>query len=311
MGKVSAWLRMAPGGGLPDSEASYMANSACVDTVVPANGGLLTSDGGWYQDPAKMDTDFAKVLKQLAVEAGQVYTPAMGTPVASLRPVLDDENIQWLAASNLAALAYSRFDGPWDAVTLDVADVPPEYKPKFRSFVYRLAHNLWDVGLGLRLAYPAVKWDSPSHFDLVVAGRVADAYMPYAYAPGTNWTHSDTVMGIEYALSHVPRERVSLGLALYSSYYEGGSRHDITYAQAMEIVHSHNSFLQWIEYDEGKGKIARNEYADTRVGQLFVSDRDVIYSRLELVDEYGLDVMLFTPGLEDPRVWDVIADWRS
>lgn len=317
MKQVRTYLRMFASGGdfpLPTSEQAYMQNIDLIDVAIPANGGRLRADGTWLQESVRLESPFAQGLSAIAREAGQSYVPAVSV-ASGWMVILDDPALQEVAAQNLVELALSgRFDSPWDAVEYDALDVPPEYRDKHHDFILLLSCRVRQAGLPFHLSYYGADWDYNRYLDPRVIAQAADFFDCYCYSPGTTWTHGRTVKALDYNLEcGVDPQRMALGLAGYSAYWPitgQPTRHDITYDQAIQIVQDNNSFVQWIESDDNG--LMRLKYADVGEGHLWLTDADVVRSRLELLDSYGLAGMMhFTPGLEDEDVWQVIADWKQ
>jgi len=286
-----------------------------INVAIVANGGRLQADGTWLQESARLESPFAQGLSAVAREADQTYVPAVGV-ASGWMAVLDDPTLQETAAQNLIELALlGRFDSPWDAVEYDAVDVPPKYRDKHHDFILLLSCRVRQAGFPFHLSYYGADWNFDRYLCPRVIAQAADFFDCYCYSPGTTWTWGRTVKALDYNLEcGVDPQKMALGLAGYSSYWPVTGqplRIDITHGQAMSLIHKHNSFLQWIEYDATMDRLVRLQYADVGKGHIWMTDGDVVRSRLELLDSYGLAGMMhFTPGLGDKDTWQVIAEWK-
>jgi hypothetical protein len=324
MKTVNACLRMTPGHGtyaVPDSSEDYRANIGLIDVAMPGNGGLLKANGSWLQEPAKTANEFAQALPEMARTAGQQYKPLLGWATTNeLLAVLDDSDAQRTAASGLVDLAQGRFDTPWDAVTVDAADIPghTDYLDKYERFLRLLSYTVRSAGLSFGVSLKAV---APRHelvsLDLGVIAQIADTVywciyswseMPYPISP--YWW---AVESLDNALAHgISPRRVQLGIVNCCRHVPvTGERYAplCGYDQALEIVHGHNARIEWMERNETG--LIREKWADLGEGHIWLHDGDTVKPRLALADEHGLGgMMLFCPGMGDVSAWQAIAEWK-
>jgi len=322
---IQTFLRLTAIGGdypVPTSEASYLAHQALIDEVCIL-GGALASDGTWSQAPA-LQEPFAQSLLGHATGAGQRYTPFLnpghGSDKTAIHAVLDDPALQQAAADDMLALATTRFDAPWQGVVYDALHLEAGYMGKQEQFLRLLSYTAQSAGLSFGVSHPGTRpEDESTWLSLDTIAQIADVYDCYFYgwwlAPCSIGPYWWVVQGIENALKHgIPARRIYLGIPNYARYYPASNdyttAYDITYDQAMQIVHDNNSFVQWIESDETG--LIREKYADVGQGHIWISDGDTVRHRLELVDHYSLGgVMLFIPGMGAESVWDAIAEWKT
>lgn len=319
MSQVRAFVATASIGGKPSGEVDYKAHLDLIDTVLVNNGGLLQSDGSWLQVDRDVNNDFAQELPTIAQAAGHEYIPVVnpgtGTDKTDLMTVLDDSDLQEIAAAGIVTLATTRFDAPWDAVGYDICFVTPEYVGKHEEFLLLIAETLH--GAGLRFAPICQAW-LPDYANrlpsLSVIAQIADTFDHYCY----NWTDSvgpywwGNARTVE-ALPIVPAAKTYLGIGNFSLYWPVTEEADcsaITHAQAMTIIASNGATVQWIESD-GNG-LVREKYAKVGAGHIWLSDGDCLRFRFSLADEYGLaGIMLYAPGLGETTTWNAIRRWKN
>jgi spore germination protein YaaH len=313
---------MAKKGGdypVPSSERSYMDHISLIDEVIPSHAGTLQSHGTWKQDGVLLDNDFARMLPGLSCGAGQSYKPALnpghGVGSGDLMTVLDNPALQQMAADDLIGLMTDRFDAPWDAVVYDTLKLKsPGYSEKQAGFMALLAEQVHKAGYKFDVGCRGYLEGDTQFPSLDVIAEIADTVYWCCYGwrevSGMESPYWWAESCIQHILAHVPSNRIHLCIPDFATYWpdsENPSKfHIITYAQAMDMVGD----AEWIEYMDGM--LDRERYAQYDGGCVCIHDADTAYSRLHLVQEYGLDgVMLFSPGMEDLRIWPVLAEWAS
>lgn len=316
MGKEThAFLRTVALGGdypLPTSEESYKSNRDLFDVAIPVSGYYLQPDGTWTRDAA-YENDWQSSIPILAQESGQRYTPSVGATRDNLHVILDDEDLWDIAASNLVAISEG-----WNGVVYDIMDTSVDRVDAHGDFVLALSTAVRQEGLWFQGSYYGITWDNPAYFPLDVAMQASDIFIYYCYAW---WAQPRMVSpywwvkaSLDFALTKgVVMEKTVMGCAFYSTWWEVegvGPRHDMTYAQAIEIAHANNARVEWMETSDFG--LVREKYADTGPGYLAITDGDTLRHKLDLIDEYEMrGLMLFTPGLEDDSVWPVVDDWHT
>ena len=320
---VGVWLAMATDAGaqypIPTSELSYTDNISAVDIVNPYNGGRLLSDGSWYQMIARTQTEWPQLLPTIAQQNGHRYMPVVSSKtVDDLITVLNSSDLQLLAANNLIELATTRYDAMWDGVLVEFEGVPAEYRNKMSDFLYLLSYKIRSTGMqmGMSIHGHMESGNATMPYDLTVIGQIADivAYYCYGYwrpLPQSLAPHWWIDECIQYALNQgIPAQRLMLGVPVFSKYWEtaSGPKREITYSQAIDIVHSANTMVQWIEKNENG--LVRERFADVGEGYIWIQDGDTLRHNLALVDKYGLaGVNIFLSGMESVDVWDLISEW--
>lgn len=140
-------------------------------------------------------------------------------------------------------------------------------------------------------------------------------------APGPVDGWEWTVENLDYALRDVPKEKLSLGIALYGYHWFAGdpglgkaeqhpnpTAESISFATA-EFLHSnYNGKLQWDDDDHVPWFYFTRD--DTREW-VFYTDKRAFMDRYDLAKQRGLQgVCSWVLGDEDPAIWDAIPARR-
>ncbi|MEQ4574966.1 MAG: glycosyl hydrolase family 18 protein [Gammaproteobacteria bacterium] len=163
-------------------------------------------------------------------------------------------------------------------------------------------------------------WRGP--YDLKALGQAADLISLMTYDQHTRWTTPGPVDGmpwmkkhLEYALTQVPKEKLSLGIATYGyRWYTGdpvredgteASNISATYIDADEsfpLAIEQNASVQWDPVEQESWFYF---YRDDMREWVFRPDARSFRARYDLVKQYGLQgFSCWVLGAEDPKVWD-------
>jgi spore germination protein YaaH len=159
-------------------------------------------------------------------------------------------------------------------------------------------------------------------YDLAALGRYADLICLMTYDQHTRWTTPGPVQGmpwmlqqLHYALTLVPKQKLSLGIALYGyRWYTGNPvREDgsessniaATYIDAdesMPLARQQNATVQW---DPVEHESWYYFYRDDMREWVFMPDAHSFRDRYAVVKQDGLEgFCAWVLGAEDPSVWD-------
>lgn len=159
-------------------------------------------------------------------------------------------------------------------------------------------------------------------YDLKALGQAADLISLMTYDQHTRWTAPGPVDGLpwmkkhlEYALTQVPKEKLSLGIATYGYRWytgdpvkaDGSEASNITadYIDADEsfpLALEQNADVQW---DPVEAESWFYFYRDDMREWVFRPDARSFRVRYDLVKQYGLQgFSCWVLGAEDPKVWD-------
>lgn len=158
-------------------------------------------------------------------------------------------------------------------------------------------------------------------YDLKALGQYADLICLMTYDQHTRWTTPGPVDGLpwmlkqlKYALKYVPREKLSLGIALYGYRWYTGNPVQADGSEASNIS------AAYIDYDESaplakeQGATIRWDpvaheswyyfYRDDMREWVFMPDAHSFRDRYQLVKQYGLEgFCAWVIGAGDPAIW--------
>lgn len=159
-------------------------------------------------------------------------------------------------------------------------------------------------------------------YDLEALGKYADLICLMTYDQHTRWTTPGPVDGmpwmlmhLKYAMKVVPKEKLSLGIALYGYHWYTGdpvkpdgteaSNISADYIDADEsfpLAEERGATIQWDPVDHESWYYF---YRDDMREWVFMPDARSFHDRLQLVGQYGLEGFCsWVLGAEDPKVWD-------
>ncbi len=159
-------------------------------------------------------------------------------------------------------------------------------------------------------------------YDLTALGKYVDLICLMTYDQHTRWTTPGPVDGmpwmlmhLKYALKVVPKEKLSLGIALYGYHWYTGdpvkpdgteaSNISADYIDADEsfpLAEEQGATIQWDPVDHESWYYF---YRDDMREWVFMPDAHSFHDRLQLVDQYGLEGFCsWVLGAEDPGIWD-------
>lgn len=135
--------------------------------------------------------------------------------------------------------------------------------------------------------------------------------------PGPNASIGWDEKAIEYALKYFPRKKISLGVPDYSYYWYTreentwmGERikhaiEDLSFKGVDFLMNTQHVHLKWDRNQKVDYAIFGHYYSQQ---YLFVEDKRSFEAKLDLVKKYHLrGISVFRLGLEDPKIWNVLA----
>ena len=161
-------------------------------------------------------------------------------------------------------------------------------------------------------------------FDLKAIGESVDLLCLMTYDQHTHWTAPGPVGGwtwtkqnLDYALAMVPKEKLSLGIALYGYHWYTGdpglgekvkkpniTADYISQPNAMFLRDTYGGHQQWDEEDHTPWFYF---YRDQMREWIFFTDKRAFADRYQLAQEQGLEgICAWVLGEEDPAIWSTI-----
>ncbi len=220
-------------------------------------------------------------------------------------------------------------------VQFDFEGIPLKDKTLFTHFSQLAATELHKNGFVVSFAVaPLVSHPQQSAFlkrsyevwegayDVKALGKSSDFLTLMTYnqhtdgtTPGPTASFAWVEEAIKYALQSVPANKLSLGIATYSSFWYTGLRgnasdhrisvrmNEVSYKTVQELLNKNHAHLQWDATD--KTNYAAYEHHWLRE-YIFVEDAKSFQTKLSLVKKYKLrGISVFRLGIEDPNIWKV------
>ena len=163
-------------------------------------------------------------------------------------------------------------------------------------------------------------------YDLPALGKIADLICLMTYDQHTRWTTPGpvdgmpwTLMHLQYALKVVPKEKLSLGIALYGYHWYTGdpvkpdgteaSNISADYIDADESIPLAKEQGATVQWDPVEHESWYYFYRDDMREWVFMPDAHSFRDRYALTKQYDLEGFCsWVLGAEDPKVWDELPD---
>jgi spore germination protein YaaH len=225
---------------------------------------------------------------------------------------LDLEHVLWVERDGLSALVKRTADVLHrEHLQLQIATVPNAPGHAGSQPYNRWMFEEWRGGYDLKAL--------AEYVDLICL-MTYDQHSRYT-APGPVDGWEWTVENLDYALRDVPKEKLSLGIALYGYHWFAGdpglgkpeqhpnpTAESISFATAEFLRENYNGKLQWDEDDHAPWFYFTRD--DTREW-VFYTDKRAFMDRYDLAKQRGLQsVCSWVLGDEDPAIWDAIPAKR-
>ncbi len=314
------------------SERDFLLHRAKIDIIVPT----------WY------DVDQNGLVSgepNLLILKAAKETHVSVVPIVALfnkdkvHKLLGDAHAQ--DEMNAALIRECRRNG-YDGFQFDLEDILWTDRDALSAAVRKTADALHAQHLQLQIAVvpnapgypghtPFGKWiyeEWRGAFDLAAIGKAVDLLCLMTYDQHTRYTVPGpvggwnwTVMNMNYALERVPREKLSLGIALYGyHWYTGDPGLDketkephptadyISAANARSLRDSFGGEEQWDLVDHTAWFFF---YRDEMREWIFYTDKHGYGDRLELAKRNHLEgTCAWVLGEEDPDIWSLLPEHR-
>lgn len=313
------------------SSNSFLANADKIDVLVPT----------WYGVDAKglVSGGANDYLYAIARQKRIAVTPILSMTAGreGFHRLLHDEAAQ--QRMNEALLREGKTRG-YQGFQFDFESIAWTDRDAYSAMIRRTAEALHSAGLTLSVA---VVPNAPGHaegggfakwmweywrgaYDLKAIGEAADLVTLMAYDQHTRWTTPGPVDGLpwikknlDYALTLVPKQKLSLGIASYGyRWYTGDPVKDdgsevsnisATYIDADEsfpLAIEQNATVQW---DPVEAESWFYFYRDDMREWVFRPDARSFRVRYALVKQYGLEgFSCWVLGAEDPKLWNELPN---
>ncbi|MHC1479447.1 glycosyl hydrolase family 18 protein [Frateuria aurantia] len=312
----------------PKSIRSFVDHADRIDTLVPTWYGV--DKDGLVQGEA--NATVMDVAHQHHVRIMPILSTTGGSD--TINQLMDHPAAQ--DAMNTALVRIARAQG-YEGFQFDFEGVSYLKRDAFTALVAHTAKALHLAGLKLSIAivpnapgyfagstaFGRWMWtDWRGVFDLPALARVVDLICLMTYDQNTRWTTPGPVDGmpwiehqLDYALQHVPREKLSLGIATYGYHWFTGDPVDsagkahpnivgdyIDYDESKPLADATHASVQW---DAAEQESWFYFYRDDMREWVFMPDARSFSARYELVKTRGLEGFCsWVLGAEDPKIWN-------
>lgn len=316
----------------PDSIRSFLAHSKKIDLLVPT----------WYSVDENGLVTGAPNSTVLQVAHGE------GLPVMPILSLAGKKKFHDLSASldaqkrmNDAMIREAKLHG-YTGFQFDFENLNYTDRDGLTDVVRRSAEEMHKAGVQLTIAtvpnapgYPGqggfAKWiytDWRGAYDLAALAKYADLICLMTYDQHTRWTMPGPVAGwqwtvenLDFALQAVPKEKLSLGIALYGyHWYTGAPTVDkntgeekpnlsadyISTPDALQLAAAYSGKPEWDAADHSAFFCF---YRDQMREWVFYTDLRTFRDRYQLATARGLEGFCsWVLGSEDPEIWNFLPD---
>jgi spore germination protein YaaH len=256
-----------------------------------------------------------------------------------IHALINDDKAQ---AALIDALLRECKEHGYDGVNLDIEDVMWTDRDALSAFVAKVAAALHEQHLQVQIdvcpyapGHPGEtafsKWifeEWRLGYDLKALGQSVDLICLMTYDQHTHWTTPGPVGGwlwtkqnLDFALKYVPKDKLSLGIALYGyHWYTGDPGNDkpekrpnvtadsISYPNTMLLRETYNAKPLWDEEEHTPWFYFNHDQMREYV---FYTDKRAFMDRYDLAKASGVEgICAWVLGEEDPTIWAAIPNKR-
>ncbi len=303
-----------PEGPTPGSKDSMMKNIKALDEV----------SFFWYtfDDTGKIVTSGKKDLS--IKDAAQKNGAKAYALIHNMRGGLFDANLAHKVLANpqtrstfVNNLVNLTLNEKWDGIAVDIEKTPPGDRNNYSAFLDELHKGLQAKDKVLNVSIPAKFIDYPSDlwsgaYDYAAIGKNSDQVVLMTYdehglgtTQGPIASHAWVNKVIAYAVSKISKEKIVMGLPVYS--FDWGSNKPtmpdyLSFAQSMDRAKKHGVD---VGFDE-ENKVPHFTYTANGVRhEVYFENSKSLQPKMEYAKEHKLHgVAIWRLGMEDPVIWD-------
>jgi spore germination protein YaaH len=316
----------------PDSVRDFMQRQSKIDIIVPTWYNI-DQDGLLYGEP---DPGVLRVVKQRHMELFPIV--ALFNKSGAHTLLTSDKAQTAMIASFISECRQYGYNG----FQLDFEDISWMDRDALSAAVKRIADAMHKERLQLQIAVVPNAPGHPGHsafskwifsdwrgvFDLKALSESVDLICLMTYDQHSHWTTPGPVAGwmwtnenLEYALKVVPREKLSLGIALYGYHWYAGDpgindkeqKPNITadYISADDVKTLRDTYGAHEQWDAEDHSAYFFFYRDQMREWIFYTDKRGFADRYNLAKEQHLQgICAWVLGQEDAAIWDVLPERR-
>lgn len=303
-----------PEGPTPGSKESMMKNIKMLDEVsffwytFDPNGKVVTS--------GKKDLSIKEAAQKNGAKAyALVHNMRGGGFDANLaHQVFANPSTRSTFVNNLVNLTVNE---KWDGIAIDIEKTPPGDRNNLSAFLEELHKALKAKDKVLNVSIPAKFIDYPSDlwsgaYDYAAIGKASDQVVLMTYdehglgtTQGPIASHAWVNKVINFAVGKIPKEKIVMGLPVYS--FDWGSNKPtvpdyLSYAQSVERAKQHGVDVL---FDE-ENQVPHYHYTANGVRhEVYLENAKSLQPKMEYAKENKLHgVAVWRIGMEDPAIWD-------
>jgi spore germination protein YaaH len=270
--------------------------------------------------------DFAKTKGFPFIPIIHNHNPKVGFDKEVMHTILSAPEMRTSLIKDICAIVAER---GYEGINIDFENLYPSDRPYLTLFMKELWEELKPQGVLITMSVPAKSGDFPASewigaHDYKALAQYLDYMMIMTYdqhntssMPGPVASIAWVKEVIEYALKHVPKDKILMGVAGYGYDWDLtlNSARTRTFSNTMALANSLakekgvqlTDVLSWdplamshyIDYKDSNGKSHQVWFEDSRS----------LSHKLDLVNQYDLGgIAIWRLGLEDPQIWNQIME---
>jgi len=306
-----------PEGPVPGSKDSMLKNAKMLDEVAffwysfDATGKVIPTG---EVDLSIKDKAQKNGSKAYALVHNMNLTGSVGFDANLAHRVLSNPATRAKLVTNLVNLTTK--DG-WDGISVDVEKTPPGDRNNFSSFVAELGKALKAKDKVLNISIPAKFADYPSDlwsgaYDYAAIGKSADQIILMTYdehglgtTQGPIASHGWVDRVIDFAVGKIPKEKIVMGLPVYS--FDWGSNKPLmpdylSHDQTVDRAKKHGVEI----LTDPSAKVPQFIYTANGVRhEVYFENTASLRTKMDYALKHKLHgVGIWRLGMEDPAIWD-------
>ena len=206
----------------------------------------------------------------------------------------------------------------YDGVHIDLETVPPEERPRLTAFVRKVRQALPEDKLLSIAVFPRDRDDrtdpNTGVYDYAALGKTVDFFILMTYSehradtpPGPLASLDYVDRMVRYALRHVPREKVIVGLGSFGFDWGGGTfPRYLDHAQAVRLARDQGVEVRWD--DRARVPFFTYTAADGSTHTVYFENARSWAEKLNLIRRHRVrGVAIWRLGMEEEAAWREIA----
>lgn len=310
-GPYEVWGYWAKWGTDPSPLASLRARVGELDFVAPY---WYTLMGDGTLKPRE-DESTRRAVAELT-RSGKSRFIVMINNDKTTESMLLDSSIRDKAVKNICDLVTN---GGFDGVHIDFEQLSPSTRDYLTEFVKRLwwklhpDDRLVTVAVVARTGEEGEENSTVAAYDYGALGQFSDRVVVMCYDRHGRWSGPGpvapvdwVVQAVRYAVSHIPREKILLGIACYGYDWSPAGVESLKAREAVSRALQYGTEIRW----DDRAQEANFTYWDSYGvwHEVWFENSFSLERKLDVVESSRIrGIALWSLGQEDERAWDVIS----